>query len=378
MNYIEVSGTAFEMGFQQGRQLKESINESYDSVIHSSEICYVKPFIIPEKLFINLIKKKATNLMKRVLKGSDQIYIDRLTGIAEGSGVDLKKLFLLQALEIFIDDISYVCNGCSSAGLLCEKSESNEPILIKNFDFLTICAPFSVLRKSNPVKGFQSIDITFSPVIGTHDGMNETGLTILYNYGMSKEPYSKTLPLTILIQKILETVSTTTEAIDILRRRRNFANGAILTLCDASGDIKVVEISPKHFGVRTPVNNFITATNYYIIDELREFNIPTNAYYKTKIPDLKNVRIQQSNESRYNRLNELLEMKEKFNGVELKKILRDHNGTVSGNDDTLCRHSKNIGTTASAIFYPKQRKVEVLFGNPCENEYQEFSIKNGN
>ncbi|MCK4666787.1 hypothetical protein KAU33_08560, partial [Candidatus Dependentiae bacterium] len=161
-------------------------------------------------------------------------------------------------------------------------------------------------------------------------------------------------------------------------RRRNFANGAILTLCDASGDIKVVEISPKHFGVRTPVNNFITATNYYIIDELREFNIPTNAYYKTKIPDLKNVRIQQSNESRYNRLNELLEMKEKFNGVELKKILRDHNGTVSGNDDTICRHSKNIGTTASAIFYPLQRKVEVLFGNPCKNEYKEFSIKNGN
>ena len=94
MNYIEVSGTAFEMGFQQGRQFRELINESYDSIIDSPEIHYVKPFIIPEKLFINLIKKKASNLMKRVLRDSDQIYIDRLNGIAEGSSVDLKKLFL--------------------------------------------------------------------------------------------------------------------------------------------------------------------------------------------------------------------------------------------------------------------------------------------
>lgn len=48
MNYIEVSGTAFEMGFQQGRQLKELINESYDSIIDSQEIHFVKPFIILE------------------------------------------------------------------------------------------------------------------------------------------------------------------------------------------------------------------------------------------------------------------------------------------------------------------------------------------
>ena len=103
--------------------------------------------------------------------------------------------------------------------------------------------------------------------------------------------------------------------------------------------------------------------------------ISQDAYYKNNTPpEFHNRRIQQTNELRYQRLQELLKKKGKFNEDDFINILRDHSGLESGSDDTLCRHDVRIGTIASIIFYPQRKKLNLLFGRACQNEYREFTF----
>jgi len=57
-----------------------------------------------------------------------------------------------------------------------------------------------------------------------------------------------------------------------------------------------------------------------------------------------------------------------------KAVLRDHGTDNIPSDTTICMHSEMFGTWRSMIMYPKKRVMLLLFGHPCENEYQEIKF----
>jgi len=59
---------------------------------------------------------------------------------------------------------------------------------------------------------------------------------------------------------------------------------------------------------------------------------------------------------------------------EVSAVLCDHGRENSPTEFTICRHGENTGTLRSVIFYPRRRTVKVLYGHPCENEYQEIGF----
>ncbi|MDD3627857.1 MAG: C45 family autoproteolytic acyltransferase/hydrolase [bacterium] len=373
MNFIEVSGTPYEMGFQQGAQLKGLISNSFEKIINQPEVDYLKPGIIPKNLFIYLVKKAASSAEKRAFKNSDKKYLERLNGLSDGAGVKIEELLFLQALETYLDKIDYSVRGCTSAGFKPVLIDSGEPVLIKNFDYINIFREYAIIRKSRPKDGYSSIDLTYASVTGNHDGMNEKGLVLLYNYGMTTEKVKPRLPLTVIIQKILETCTTVPEAIEILKERK-YSNGAIVMAGDRDGNLSIIEISPEHISVREPEGDFIAATNKYFTKELIPYNIPENAYFKGNFPGLQELKIQESNNIRYNRLVQLIESRKQHDFSSLISILIDHGEEGIGTDNTICRHNDIFGTTVSAVFYPVSGKVFIASGYPCQTEFKEFSI----
>ena len=83
---------------------------------------------------------------------------------------------------------------------------------------------------------------------------------------------------------------------------------------------------------------------------------------------------------RSHRLFELMESRHGSLSVDvMKQLLQDHNNHPS----SICRHpnpraplpiSKMMKTLVSVISCPEEQKAYIALGNPCENEYFEYSL----
>ena len=76
---------------------------------------------------------------------------------------------------------------------------------------------------------------------------------------------------------------------------------------------------------------------------------------------------------RYNRAKELVLSQKKFNVNVLKKILRDHKGTICDHFDK--KHPlKSAPTIASIIMNPYKKWMMLGHGNPCKGKYKKYSL----
>ncbi len=375
-NYIKVSGDYFDMGYEQGKKFSCEISNMYDRFINSEVIKILKPKLIPKTLFSFLLKNELLKRWRRPIEVLLPEYSLRIKGLSEGSKTSLAKLFAIQSLEVMSNDTTYFLGGCSSICILPSSLKTPNLILAKNFDYLSEFSTDHLVRQSNPKKGYKSLEVTYKQIVGSHDGMNEKGLVVMYNYGLTTEKTERRIPITILVQQILERCSNVEEAITFIKNFR-YPNGAILTLADSANHAVCVEITPEHLGIRKPDQGFLLATNYYLCKETKPFDISHEARFKKKnIPEgLKGRRVHESSELRYNRFEELVK-KYKIIGIkELDSILKDHLGEDLGNDNTICRHGKLLSTQVGLIFVPKQRQIKVFFGNPCRTNSLEFYLE---
>lgn len=382
MNLLKVRGSYYEMGFQQGVTFDIDIKNSFKKLEKSKPIKNLRPKIVPNFLFSKILKYIVYKKWEKPIKILLPEYSERIKGIADGAKVKLSDLYVIQAIEVLADDISYLIEypkqpsfGCSSICVLQNIIRSPQIVVGKNFDYISDFVSDNIVRISEPKNGYKSIEITYKQIAGSHDGMNEKGLVVLYNYGLSTEHVQTRIPITILVQQILERCSNIDEAITFIKAFR-YPNGAILTLVDATNRAVCVEITPEHIGYRKSQDGVLIATNFYLSNEVKNFDIPHNARFKTKnvVKDLQGKPVHYSSEQRYNRIDELVKKFTRIGIDEIKQILKDHNDKTVGDDDSICRHGEWISTQVSMIFIPKQRKLLCSIGQPCKHSYIEFEI----
>jgi predicted choloylglycine hydrolase len=375
-NYIKVSGDYYELGFQQGKKFATEIRSTYSRMLNSKIVNILKPKLLPKFLFSFMLKHQLLKKWKRPLEFLLSQYFYRIKGLSDGSQTPINELFVLQSLEIMANDTTYFLGGCSSVCVLPSSLKTASTILAKNFDYFSDFATDHLVRQSNPKNGYKSLEVTYKQIVGSHDGINEKGLVVLYNYGLTVEKTEKRIPITILVQQILERCSNVEEAITFIKTFR-YPNGAILTLADSTNTAVCVEITPEHLSIRKPENGILVATNHYLSYEIKPYDIPHNAVFsnKTLPQELRQRRVHESSETRYNRLNQLIR-KNLFIGIkEMEIILKDHNNNNSGDDNTICRHGELLSTQVGVIFVPKNRMIKIFFGNPCKTNSLTFCLE---
>lgn len=370
-NFLAVSGSHGEMGSRQGAEFAADIKGTFKRVLGFDGIKLVKPFFMPKSVFGWFMKREIASKWLGNIRVMAPHQYERLLGIAAGADTPMEELLSIQALEVMADDVSLVIEGCFSAALHPSRTASGEPAVIKNFDFIRDFTDDNIARVSSPKTGFASFELTYKQITGSHDGMNEKGLVITYNYGLTAEKTEARLPITLLVQEILENCATVEQALALVGNFR-FPNAAILTVADVSGAAASVEITPEHIAVRRPANGAIVNTNFFSTDEIKKFDIPRSATYSKKAPaGIRGRRIHETNELRYDRAMELINSNKKLSEEDLIKVLSDHSGAV-GSEDTICRHGDFFRTQVSAIFYPRRRRILVSFGFPCLSEFSEY------
>ena len=361
------------MGFSQGKSFRHKISRAEEILEKTELFRRFVPSFISLPFLINAAQAILPVFVPSILSKEKDL-LDRLNGIADGANAGRELIFLGQALEVVLDQIPYH-PGCTSAGIMPEKFSGNEPVLIKNFDFIETFRVFNMIRHSVPKRGIESFEMGLAPMCGTHMGMNRAGLSITYNYGFSRENPMPRIPVTCLIQLCLERFERTEEAINFFLNR-HFPNGAILLVCDKDSRMAAIEGSPSHKAMRYPDRNgFLVCTNRFMSGEMQDAGIPKNAMFSETMPyGLEKVRVHESNEKRAERLHRLFGSVRKVSEDLLIKALCDHGEENKPGDGTVCRHFPLFHTTASAILFPKTRRAYFLIGSPCKNVFHKYGF----
>ncbi len=371
------SGTHYEIGFQQGRVIKNILKEALTQIPNFSFVKHLKPRLLPLNIFLLLAKNNAN---KKIGKDIFKYYPNqakKLMGISKGAQIDIKTLLLIQASELLltIKKSEYYLEACTSIGFHSDLINKKETIIAKNFDYPNEFFPFQLTTFSNPEDTYKTLGCKMAPLPGILDGINEKGLSISYNLAYSNDIPRYFIPISIVLQELLETCKNTKEAIEFISKSKRGGN-ALLIIGDANDNIKSVEITPNDFEIYETNKNYLINTNHYQSQKLKKIDIPKNAVYSLKAPkQLQGIKVHESSHQRYKRTKMLLERKEIIDENYIKYILKDHGLENKPSSMTICRHDDHTSTLRSIILYPNKKKIKVLYGSPCENNYYDFSFQ---
>ena len=258
------SGSHYEIGVQQGKAIRELVDDALEQLLNLKFVKQMKPRLLPSFLFLTIAKRKTEKLLKNDIFQQYPKQAERLKGIADGAGVSISTILFFQSLELLftLNESSYQIQACTTIGFSPKRTKSGETIIAKNLDYINEIAPYYLTCHIKPDDRYQTLGSTLASFPGVTDGMNEHGLTVTHNSAYTIDKPKHFTPITIVLQEMLETCKNTDEAVKFLTHAKRAAN-SLLTLGDSDGNIKGVEISSNHCSVRDMKDNQMINTNHY-------------------------------------------------------------------------------------------------------------------
>lgn len=330
---------------------------------------YVKPRWLPTSIFLYIAKRRANNLLKNDIFEYYPKQAERMRGLAEGAGIDLSTALLLQSFELLIGAPKYSVSACTALGFTAQYIKESTVTVAKNFDYINELEPYQSSFEANPEEGYRTLGLTMSPMPCMIEGMNEHGLSVTYNLASTTDKPSCYVPLSIVLQEMLETCRDTDEAVKYISGAKRGGHDAILTIVDPEGNFRSVEITSNYVATREIDGDYVINTNHFQTSEMKQYEVPHNA---VSVND--GVRVHESSERRLERAQLLLKDKTIIDENDIVAILRDHGVDRKPSRNTICRHDEFASTLRSMIYYPEKRIIKVMYGRPCENEYSEIKF----
>ncbi len=359
------------MGLQQGERLSRLARQAIGAVLASPYFEIARPRCVPRRWFPKLAAWRARQLIEKGIRRHYRRQYDRAVAIAEAAALPVERIWLCHAVEIDGARPGLQIPACSSVALAPERTAFGEPLIAKNFDYLPETQPFNILRRNAPQGRLGSLDLSFPTLAGSHDGLNERGLAIAYNYGYPADKSRPRLPITLLVQEVLERCSTVAEAVDLISKlpRRG---GALLTLADAGGSIASIELTSRRCAVRPADDGIVMNTNHYHCEQTKAVDAAFGRFA---------WRWQRgrhwmgpSSQCRFDRLAELARARRRWDIDDLVGLLSDHGPDGQGSVMTVCRHPPPFATTVSMIILPVRREIHLAAGNACEHSFVACSL----
>jgi hypothetical protein len=325
---------------------------------------------------VSLVARAGEWLIGRDLAAHYPDQHSRMQGIAAGARIPVHWLFLAPSLELMLNRTIYAtppAGACTAVAIAGARSATGEPIIAKNFDYPRAGLDSYLARRSRPTGRISSLDVTHSPIPGCHEGLNERGLAVAYNYGSFRGRAAARVSITTLLQEMLEGCATVSEAIALMSARPR-AGGALLMLADADGELASVELAPDTFSVRR--GQTLVHTNHAQTREIEGRDVPKEAVFPRwwRPRAIAGTRIRESSERRHDRADEIVRRYGAASERDLVALLSDHGAGSTGDDLTICRHGPYYATTCSVLLYPRRRAMKLRFGAPCEGDFSELSL----
>lgn len=377
---VVCKGRPCEMGKAQGTAAKKKIQAARLALADLEAFRLQQPWWLPYWTYRWLAEQKAARLLAAPLARDNPAMKERLDGIAEGAGLGVKSILLFNAIEPLLSSAGgcTACPGaCSAVAVRRRRSETGEPVVAINFDYLPLVQPFYLVRESRPEGMLRALEFTTAPLAGAVDGMNEAGLCVTYNYAFTTDqPREPAVPISIAIAEALERCRTVTEAADFIVSRPRWGGG-LLMLGDADGDIASLELSTTRWHLRRPArdDDALYHTNAFSSPQMQQVQVPWEAVYTNDAPvPLRGRRLHQSSELRDQRFKQLLSDAKVLDADGLAAIMADHGPDGMPSDFTPCVHGSYWYTTACLQFFPMRRRMRVAYNTACQARFEEVGF----
>ena len=354
---VQVSGEPYEQGRQHGIAL-------HDEIAHNLAV-YFDRFQSEVRLEPAAARARAAAYFD-VLAG--QPYLEALRGLAEGSGHPILDLLVLNVrYELLYYQYGILPSGggdgCTAAAVLPAASANGHLLLGQNWDWIPRVQG-AVLQTREP-DGLKTLSFTEAGIVGGKIGLNSAGVGLTINGLLSTaDDWSRgVLPFHARCYGILRQ-RTLADAVSVVTAagRACSANFLIAQAPDRAVDLEaapdaVRELLPER-GLLVHTNHFLDPDQLGVVEPESERRPHSYA--------------------RQRRMRDLLEACAPVAIGDLELAFRDHESFPDG----ICRHespldppAERCATVISAIMDLDARSLQVADGQPCERQYDAFTLR---
>jgi predicted choloylglycine hydrolase len=239
---IHVYGEPYEMGYQYGKLLKKqlfSLTELTADLFSKRKI----------RKYMEIGREAGGNLPDKM--------VSELKGMSDASGVDYDMLLALNLVPRV---------NCSVLAMWGEATADGELIMGRNADyyFKTVNKALGLIVVKHPSEGYATISATFLGLLGSFNGMNETGLSygnmLSYN-GTDKNINTKGLSIQLLMQLGAEQSATAREMAEFITAQKHMINNNVMSA--DKNEAFIAEIGPSGSFLQEGKRGVLAATNYF-------------------------------------------------------------------------------------------------------------------
>ncbi len=327
-----VEGEAFERGVINGKLSKNLIHEQ--EVAFSEQIFKLVPSAFYRDFLKYLIAFFNRNLDDNI---TEEIKLE-IYGVSQSASTEFN--YIGSPYQRMLNyhaahDIGHALQnlalvGCSSFATWDKKSEDNNLIIGRNFDFYVgdKFAQNKIVMFMKPEKGIPFMMVTWGGMTGVVSGMNMQGLTITLNAAKSEIPTGSATPISILAREILQYAGTIDEAVTIAKKRKTFVSESFLIGSAKDHKAVSIEITPNEVTVYDPHQDQIVCTNHYQSKELGnsesnrlQMNESASVYREDRIKELLASTTENTPEKTVSILRDQLGKENKFIGYGNEKAI---------------------------------------------------------
>ncbi|KRE17509.1 peptidase C45 [Bosea sp. Root381] len=204
--FVDVSGSAYERGRQHGAAVPSRVKRSIE--LYGGQLGELGYDAAAKSALIGEFAKE--------IEAFGAHYIEEMRGIADGAGVALEDIVMINARTEVIAKARLVKNkpieleeaelddGCTGAVILPERSATGAVIHGQNWDWKAECAETAIVLRVRREDGPDIL--TFVEAGGlARSGMNAAGICITANYLESDRDFTQIgVPLALIRRKVLE------------------------------------------------------------------------------------------------------------------------------------------------------------------------------
>lgn len=282
--FVAVSGSPYERGVQYGKAVPDRIKRSiglYGGTLDELGLSADE-------------KKKLINAFAGHIAAFGAHYLEEMKGIAEGAGVSLDDIILINARTEVVAQARREKNvqeaeddavdGCTGAVILPERSASGKLIHGQNWDWRAECAETAIVLKVTREDGPDFL--TFVEAGGlARCGLNQAGIGITANYIESERDYRTTgVPLVLIRRKVLEQKHFAMALRVVAATPKTCSNNMMVS--SAEGYAVDFECAPDEVFTLYPEDGLIVHANHWVspvaLSKLKDAGLLGDSFYRDK------------------------------------------------------------------------------------------------